>query len=292
MELDAAVMKLLAWDPAKRFQSAAALRATLLRLLDDFAAAPAPVPAPPPPARAAPPGRATAPERAAAPSRAAAPARFRATAKHRVQKTAPPARHEAPARDSFLRTEGRWLLPTVLVIVAAVALALALPSVRSGIDRVINAPGESAAPVEVGRGFVWDPPPGDGGENSDRIRLAFDGNDATSWATSSYRTADFGRLKDGVGLAFDLGEARELAGIRVTSVAGGWSGSLRFSDDGRSWSPASGQTVDVDHTFRAPGEPHRYWMIWLDSLVQTPGEGTSANPYAVAIKEVQALGEG
>ena len=267
MELDAAVLKLLARDPAKRFPSAQALRSTLLGLLEDLAPPPAPAPAPQPPATRAPQRRAEAARAGAA---------------------EPPAR--AP-REGFLRTEGRWLLPTLLVIAAAVAVALMVPSVRSGIDRVINAPGEDArgSPVQIARGFDYDPPPGDGRENSERAGQAFDGNQSTTWSTTSYRTADFGRLKDGVGLAFDLGSARELSGVRVTSVAGGWEGSLLFSEDGRTWSsPGEGETVDSDHTFQAGGT-HRYWMVWITNLVRTPGEGTSENVYAVAIREVEPL---
>jgi eukaryotic-like serine/threonine-protein kinase len=267
MELDAAVLKLLARDPAKRFPSALALRSTLQGLLEEQAPSPA---APPPP-----------------PAPRVAPRKV-----HRPRGKTPVAPARAP-RDSFLRTEGRWLLPTLLVIAAAVAVALTVPSVRSGIDRVINAPdagtGGGEGAVEIVRGFDYDPPPGDGRENSGRTGLAFDRNPSTTWATTSYRTPDFGRLKDGVGLAFDLGDARELSGVRVTSVAGGWEGSLRFSEDGKSWSsPEEGQSVDSDHTFQTSGS-HRYWMVWITNLVRTPGEGTSDNVYAVAIREVQPL---
>jgi hypothetical protein len=275
VQLDAAVMKLLARDPAQRFQSAASVRATLEAVLDEAAAPPPPVAAPPPPDKV----------RMARTESPTAKRRQAAEAKRAPQ----PVRK--PRRETFLRTEGRWLFPTVLVIAAAVALALTVPSVRSGIDRVINVPRRDAQPIIVTRSFDYDPPPGDGRENSDRVGFAFDGNDATSWATSSYRTPNFGRLKDGVGLAFDLGSAQELSGVRVTSVAGGWQGTLLFSEDGRNWSsPGPAETVDPDHTFAASGS-HRYWMVWLSNLVRTPGEGNAANAYAVAIKEVQPLRE-
>ncbi|HEX2054092.1 MAG TPA: discoidin domain-containing protein, partial [Actinomycetota bacterium] len=130
---------------------------------------------------------------------------------------------------------------------------------------------------------------GDGQETPARLAQAVDGDPATSWATSSYSRAPFGGLKDGVGIYFDLGSSRELSGIRVTSVAGGWEGSVRYSDDGRRWSdPGNAQTVAADQTFEVSGS-HRYWMIWISNLVRTPGEGNSNNPFAVAIREIVPL---
>jgi hypothetical protein len=97
-------------------------------------------------------------------------------------------------------------------------------------------------------------------------------------------------LKDGVGIYFDLGSARELAGIKVTSVTGGWQGTVRVSDDGESWSdPGSPVTAGADHTFDTDVGSHRYWMIWITELVQTSGEGTAANNWVVAIREIEPL---
>lgn len=247
VELDAAVLKLLAPDPAQRFPSALSLGSTLERLIDDTRPAP--------------------------PARVPRPA-------------VPP---DASARPTFLRTEGRWLFPTILVIAAAIGLALALPSIRQNLPglRFTNpAPGPAGAPVRVVRAFDFDPPPGDARENSGRVPFAFDSDPSTTWATSSYRTADFGRLKEGVGIAFDLGAPAELSGVRVLSSAGGWRGGVRFSDDGVNFSPApAGVTAGQDQVFETAGS-HRYWMIWITRLAQTPGEGTTDNPFTVAIREI------
>ncbi|MGQ0678978.1 MAG: protein kinase domain-containing protein [Actinomycetota bacterium] len=192
--------------------------------------------------------------------------------------------------DSFLRTEGRWLLPALALIAGAVLVALNLPGL--GID--LPSFGEDAGaqelpPLRIERSFDYDPPPGDGKENSARIPRAFDGNPETTWATSSYRTADFGRLKPGVGVAFDLGTSRELSAVEVTSVVGGWRGTIRFSDDGTSWSaPSNERTASSGEIFPVSGS-HRYWMLWITELVRTPGEGTADNPFAVAIRQIKPL---
>ena len=95
-----------------------------------------------------------------------------------------------------------------------------------------------------------------------------------------------------MGIYFDLGSARELSGIKVSSVTGGWEGAVRVSDDGRNWSePGSSQSAAADQTFETSGS-HRYWMIWITKLVQTPGEGTGNNAFAVAIREIEPLAAG
>lgn len=281
-ELDMTVIGALQRDPSARFQSARALEKTLRPLAP---ASPLPAAqrtgprtrhAAPAPRRVQPPGPPAAPEAGASPA-------------HRRAEPRPPRRRAHG--DSFLRTEGRWLLPTILVVAAATALVLFIPSVRTGISNVVapQQPQDESQPVELDRAQAFDPPPGDGQETPARLGQAVDGDPGTSWATSSYSRPAFGGLKDGVGIWFDLGSARELSGIRVTSVEGGWEGSIRYSDDGRRWSDTGDQqTVSADQTFDVSGS-HRYWMVWISNLVRTPGEGNANNPYAVAIREIVPL---
>jgi eukaryotic-like serine/threonine-protein kinase len=291
-DLDLAIIGCLQKNPEGRFQNARALERTL-RPLAGGPVVPAPSAAPAPPRAAvarqrrsdAGATRLTEPPPPARPAPAAPPPEF-------AEERRVPA-HRAKG-DSFLRTEGRWLLPTVLVIAAAAALVFSIPSLRTGIGNVVAPlqPGEQAEPLRISRALAYDPPPGDGEETSRRLGQAVDGNPETSWATSSYSRAEFGGLKDGVGIYFDLGSARELSGIKVSSVAGGWKGAVRYSEDGRSWSdPGPSITASADHTFETSGS-HRYWMIWITELVITPGEGTSANRYTVAIREIEPLAAG
>jgi serine/threonine protein kinase len=291
-ELELAIIGAIQKDPAARFQSARSMEKALRRLASGASPAPRPAPAPPPRVRATP-----QPQELSQPTQAdhlpAAQGRRRAPLPPPPEEEVPraaPARHKA---DSFLRTEGRWLLPTVLVIAAAAALVFTIPSLRTGIGNVV-APqtGEQAEPLQVTKAAAYDPPPGDGEETSRRLGDAIDGNPQTSWATSSYSRADLGGLKDGVGIFIDLGSAHELSGLKVSSVTGGWEGAVRYSDDGRSWNaPGSPETAGTDHTFETSGS-HRYWMVWITELVLTSGEGTRANPYSVAIREIVPLAAG
>jgi hypothetical protein len=287
-DLDMAIIGSLQRNPAARFQTARALERALRPLAGSRATPPAAPPAPPRTrkARPSPPagggGGETQLTGAAGPAPDPAPQGLR---------DVPRAPAHRAKGDSFLRTEGRWLLPTILVIAAAAAIVFSIPSLRTGIGNVV-APQqqEQAQPLEISRALAYDPPPGDGEETTRRLPQAVDGDPDTSWATSSYSRANFGGLKDGVGIYFDLGSARELAGIKVTSVTGGWQGTVRVSDDGESWSdPGSPVTAGADHTFDTDVGSHRYWMIWITELVQTSGEGTAANNWVVAIREIEPL---
>ena len=151
-------------------------------------------------------------------------------------------------------------------------------------------PMQAAAPggdkLRVQASGVWEES-GEGSDHAGEARLAFDANPATAWHTSSYTSGDFGGLKQGLGLWFDLGAATGLRDIEVLSLAGGWSGALRFSDDARNWSPPGPiEKVGADHVFPAEGA-HRYWMIWITKLTTTPGLGSPSDPYTVGIREVE-----
>lgn len=206
-----------------------------------------------------------------------------------TQVRVPPKSKAEPS--SFVSAEFRWLVPTLLIVLLAVGLVLGVPALRNRVGGVISkgAPKEPAA-VRIVGGSSYDPPPGDGTENDGQVPLAFDGKPTTWWATVGYRTEQFGGLKKGVGIYFDLGAPSPLRRVTVESVTGGWSGTMRFSDDGRNWSPIGrSEQVAGKHTFETQGN-HQYWMVWATSLVRTPGEGSSRNPYSVAIKEITPAG--
>ncbi|HEX2053685.1 MAG TPA: serine/threonine-protein kinase, partial [Actinomycetota bacterium] len=160
-ELDLAVIGALQRDPAARFQNARSLERVLRRLAPATLpsagrqaprARPVPQAAGPVKTQASPAAR---PEPAPVP-RAAAPPPAPAAGRRAA------ARGRAPG-DSFLRTEGRWMLPTILVIAAAAALVLTIPSVRTGIGNVVAPlqPESEAEPIAISRAQAYDPPPGD-----------------------------------------------------------------------------------------------------------------------------------
>ncbi len=202
----------------------------------------------------------------------------------------PKAQMAAAPRQSFLRTEGRWLVPVILIVAVAGGLVASLPALRAKLSEIVGV-GDSvpaAAPVKATPGGVYDPPPGDGTENNAALRLAFDQDLDTSWHTSTYRTESFGKLKKGVGIYADFGTPVSIGGLRVVSEVGGWSATVRYSEDASSWSEAGqAQEAAADQIFPTQGT-HRYFMIWITGLVKAP-ESKGKNPYSVAVLEISAV---
>ncbi len=191
-------------------------------------------------------------------------------------------------KPSFFKSEGRWLAPTLGLVLLAVGLVLAVLKLTDWIGIAPPEPSSEAKgqSAEIRGGGTYDPPPGDGAEKDNLVPRAFDGNPGTVWRAQSYARADFGGLKPGVGLWIDLGEATELGSLQVLSPTSGWIGALRHSDDGKRWSePGAGEKAGERHTFAASGK-HRYWMVWITKLV--PVSGGEGGSHSVEISELKA----
>ncbi|MCA1838726.1 MAG: protein kinase [Actinomycetota bacterium] len=195
-----------------------------------------------------------------------------------------------PVTQSFVKSERRWILPAILVVAIAAGLVALFPSVKKAL--VPSSPGASAGDaISIVDAGTYDPRPGDGSENDARLRFAYDNNRSTAWRTSSYSNPRMGGLKDGVGIWFDLGEARQVNSIEVQTPTIGWEATVRTSEDSRVWTdPGTTETIDrSSYVFKTSGS-HRYWMVWIVSLVETSGQGDARNPYSVGISEVRLTG--
>jgi hypothetical protein len=205
-------------------------------------------------------------------------------------RTAPTAASAEPS--SFVKTEGRWLLPALLavLVVGAIVVIAIKPSIVTKIPNPFSGASRPETLTVQGSGAYDPPPEGDGGEHDADVPKAFDGNLGTRWPTNGYRGADFGKLKSGLGIWFDAGKPVSLSQINVVSVAGGWQGTIRTSEDGTTWSaPGASEEAGTEHVFRTSGR-HRYWMVWITRLTRTPGIGSDGNPWGVAIDEIQPAG--
>jgi hypothetical protein len=114
--------------------------------------------------------------------------------------------------------------------------------------------------------------------------------DGAAWRTQTYVSADFGGLKDGVGLLLDLGGSRTVTAVTFDVVGGAIAVELRAGDSA-SRSPAGYQRVAADPsasgsttlTAKGGGE-HRYWLIWVTKL------GAANGGYRGVIQAPTALG--
>ncbi|HEX6417235.1 MAG TPA: protein kinase [Acidimicrobiales bacterium] len=224
-ELEAITMRLLARDPADRFPTATDARAALLSAgADDRAgggddtiaeARPSRLPPPPPPGHP-PPGPAG--------------------------RLTPPAGTAAPR---FADSERRWLVPTLLVVLVAVALGVAGLLLRSSGDGLFGDDGGDDPPTEdpqappdelatIVRSVDYDPEGDDGEEHAEEAAAgyAFDGDPETSWSSSTYNPPGWGGgLKGGVGLILELDDETDIRRLELDSPRAGWEAEVYVADD-------------------------------------------------------------
>jgi len=152
---------------------------------------------------------------------------------------------------------------------------------------------DSAAPVAgaattIAAASVFDPF-GDGEpENDPEVPLTFDGDPTTTWSTLTYRgSADFGNLKDGVGVVYDLGGDQSLAGVTLQTTLPGATVEVRTggTPDGDLDAfavAASGELTGTDELAFAEPVTTRYVLVWVTGLV-ADGDGFTADLAEVTV---------
>jgi serine/threonine-protein kinase len=110
-------------------------------------------------------------------------------------------------------------------------------------------------------------PEGDQEENPDLISYLLDGKPDTTWKTDSYRGPDFGRLKSGVGVTFDLGTSKTVRGVEIDSPQNGWQAKVYVSDRYHPALSGWGEPVAEGHgPFTLGSAEGRYVLIWFTTL--------------------------
>jgi hypothetical protein len=150
-------------------------------------------------------------------------------------------------------------------------------------------------PIQLTSAEDFDPPPGNGEERSAQVPRAYDGNPDTAWTTLWYRSAAFGRLKQGVGLVLDLGQASTVREVRLQLVGESTSLQIRAADPEISSPPMASdgyrvvaersgldraETIQLEDAIRT-----RYVLVWLTEL---PPDGKGR--YQGGIAEVEVRG--
>ncbi|MGW3622766.1 protein kinase family protein [Streptomyces sp. NPDC000880] len=136
---------------------------------------------------------------------------------------------------------------------------------------------ETGKPIAITGAHDFDPLGRDGSEKPAGIKNSYDGDSATYWNTDGYLSADFGRLKAGVGIVLDLGKVQQVGTVDVSFLGGKTSVELRTAPENASSEPTtldgftkvsygSGSNVSLK-----PGKPvrARYVLVWLTELPQT-----------------------
>ncbi|MEV7907736.1 discoidin domain-containing protein [Streptomyces anulatus] len=135
-------------------------------------------------------------------------------------------------------------------------------------------------------------PLGDGEERADLALNAVDGKPSTDWHTQSYASADFGRLKEGVGLLLDLGQSVPIKQVTVDfgGESSGGTVELRAGDSSElNGLPVVHKFTDAagKKTFNADSpQKGRYLLVWFTKLPTYQGKfrGTVLDVKVLATK--------
>jgi hypothetical protein len=114
---------------------------------------------------------------------------------------------------------------------------------------------------------AYDPDGGDGEHDSEAPR-ATDGNAATYWETSDYRSSLSAIGKSGVGVVLDAGTPQTLSQIAVTTDTPGFKAEIKAgsSPDGPFETVGEGKTVDATTTWDLNGSEAQYYVVWITDL--------------------------
>jgi serine/threonine-protein kinase len=257
--LEDVVLHAMARDPDERFASAAAFRAALLAA-----------------------GRGTAPAQPLTIAPAHAP-----PGDATVATGLPRSADHTPTGNppTFVRTERGWLVPTVVIVLVAVALIVAGVLVAGG-GRVPDLPGiggggdspTASNAITLTGAKAFDPPPGDGSENDDEAPSAIDGKPETFWQTQGYNDPAI-RIKPGVGLYVTLAQAAKLKTLKITSPSNGWTVQIYVADgpksDLASWGTPVAQKGDISSgtaTIDLGGHEGAALLIWITNVGTSPDD--------------------
>jgi hypothetical protein len=151
---------------------------------------------------------------------------------------------------------------------------------------------QPTTPAQVTAATLFDPF-GDGEpENDDEVPLTYDGDPATTWSTLNYRgSPDFGNLKPGVGVLYDLGTEQALTGVSLTTTTPGATVEVRTGEAGTGELDdfpiaATGTLKGADELAFAEPVPTRWLLVWVTGLVP------SDDGFSAALAEVAPLTAG
>jgi eukaryotic-like serine/threonine-protein kinase len=198
------------------------------------------------------------------------------------------------------KRRGRWRLGRaartgaygLAIIGLAVAAGLVIQSAGDGGGE--RSPAADLSVIRLGERDAsdYDPPPGGGEENRELVPLVLDGDRTTSWQTERYDTAEFGSIKDGVGVYLDAGRPVVAHAIRVVTPREGWSLDLYVANSVpgsvADWTRVGGGDVDAPRKsfgLDTGGQRFRYFLAWVTRLADDPNGG-----FRASIAELRLLG--
>lgn len=198
-----------------------------------------------------------------------------------------------PQQPGFGRSERKWLVPALGILMIGAALVVAGLLVRQSTDPRVTPP-STLAPLPDGPQFAavatYDPSgTGQPGENDDLAPSVIDGDPNTVWRTEQYDVPNFFDGKDGVGLVLSLAGPAVLDRLLIESSDNGWSGEVHLLQAGNPPdpdAPPAATLTDVREPLSIPLSSTRAdaVLLWITDL----GDGNGA--HRVEIGEVGVEG--
>ena len=225
----------------------------------------------------------------------------------------------------FLKAERSWLAPAAFVgILAAVVILVGLLVTRTQVGSslvenvreavrleaqdplivedfdsspsvtspVLSRQESSPTQLQIVSIVPFDPAGNDQVEHPEKIDLINDGDSNTGWYTERYTTADFGKLKEGVGLIISLGPPQQLDRLRISSPTIDWSFEIFASENTggaiQSWGEpvVSRNEVSGTITVNLNDTPGATLLLWITSL----GRELAAGGHRVTVTEISITG--
>jgi hypothetical protein len=134
--------------------------------------------------------------------------------------------------------------------------------------------------VTVQGATLYDPSPAGDGLEAKKVAQSYDGDPATAWPTDRYkRSATFGNLKKGLGIAYNLGSPAALRQLQISTDTPGIDVQILAGDTANATDPANYRVVGqatglgANQTIQLqPGAPAQFYIVWITKLAPAEGE--------------------
>ena len=188
--------------------------------------------------------------------------------------TRPTAARRAPRAKR--RRPWRVVLFLIFLVALGTAAGLITAKVVENDDAGGAGPSGTAGSVTISTATDFDPPPGDGSENSGGVGFAVDGDPKTAWQSETYVTRNLGGLKSGVGLVLELDGEAEVSTVEIDGEPGTDVEIYVADTPGATlaaWGPVRARASNLPEQATIPLDPSARGRVVLVWFTRTPESG-------------------
>ncbi|WP_405530267.1 protein kinase family protein [Streptomyces avidinii] len=137
-------------------------------------------------------------------------------------------------------------------------------------------------------------------QNAENVSNTYDGNPSTYWRTKSFYDGPEVKIKDGLGIVYDLGSEQEVNGASIALKFGGPHTTLSlYASDSRSPKGSVGSMTKIAGTTTSETALQltaekpvktRYVLVWITAMPHAPLDDFSDPGYKQAITDVKFTG--